>query len=441
MPSPITITSYTASGSGIRHNPPSPWLPRWFNAWNSQDSPLRNLQWASTGYWAENLSHQTEDYYRAHFFGAECTPRLAYVSTYTWTKQYVPSCTLAGSVVNFTTPSSIVYVADTLGSFLYEAKYPVGYVDGDGVLWFRNLANVQTNIQASSGYLNLSAITALPRLPDTPVIITNQWGDDVYVDNTDYSLSGSRLYVGENILYTVTWTASSLHNTWVNGTSYVTVDSNILRLTDCSIPNVWDTKAAVYGISRRERENNVHLKKRLQHLAFCSKPEILISAELGQSVSWYWNPTNTLSLVGSSITAVEIPQYPDYEYRTETLYQDGSVFRSLYIPASGLTHVFFNQLLVPSTEYQVTGGVFMPLTSRFKDAGQGSVYANYKVVHFTTSSSGYYIMSVATANSMPQSLYAFGSRKVRVQNTTKRVRTWRWNSESPTNRGAATFEQ
>lgn len=441
MPSPITITSYSASGSGIRHNPPAPWLPRWFNAWTDQDSTLRNLQWASTGYWAQDLSQQTGDYYQAHFWGAECTPHTAYVSNYQWSKKYVPTCTLAGSLVRYQTPTTLVYAADTLGSFLYEAKNPVMYVDENGVLWFRNLANVQTTIQAVSGYLDITPVVADTRIPDTPLIITNQWGDDQYVDNVSYSLAGNRLFVGENLVYTVTWTSSALHSTWLSGTSYVTVDGVKLSLSDYSIPNVWDARAGVLGIVRRERETNVSVKRKIQHISFCSKPEIMISAALGQSVSWYWNPTNTLNLQGSSITAIEIPEYDDYEYRTETLVQDGSVFRSLYIPASGLTQVYFNQLLVPSSEYAVTGGVFMPLVSRLKDAGQGSVYANYKVLHFTTSVSGYYVMSVVPGNSMPQSVYAFGSRKVKVQNKSKRVRVWKWNSESPTNRGAATFEQ
>lgn len=443
MPSPITVTSYTLSGSGVRYNPPPDSLPRWMGAWTNQNSPLRGIHWGGIGYWTTDLHQKTSDYYRASWWGAECSPYRMYVSAYTWTKPYIPQVVMVG--VGREQPAALVYEVQDPGSFLYELRYPVMYVSETGALHFRNLANVQTTIQALSGYVDLgTTLTSDPRLPDTPIILTNQWGDDEVVDHTDYRwTTGNRLYVGENLVYTCTWTSSALHYAWVAGTTtYLTVDGNRITLTDSYIPGAWDVRAEVLGIVRRERETNISLKHKVQAQACCSRPEVLISNALGQSVSWYWNPQNTLNLNASGITKVEIPEFEDYEYRTEYLVKDGTEFRFLATPqSSGLTHVYLNQVLVDSTQYTITGNTLIPGNSKLRNAGQGQVYAQYKVAHFTIPTSGAYVTSLVTNLCVPNTYYVWGARKVSMRNIKPRIKTWNWNREVRGVQGLANFEQ
>jgi hypothetical protein len=407
------------------------------NAWYDKEDTYRRLMYDGCVYHTDVANYHFRNYTRPEFFGQEGESRQGYVAKYHFPLTYTPIISLVLSDSDLY--SSDIKLADTRQTMLFEELQPCAWRGAQDALYLKNLTMVSFTISAASGYIDLStAYASHTRITDSPLILINDWGDRQIIDPTSYRLNGSQLRVLIDGPYTVCYQSTELHQQLLSGAGYLLIDGEQVFVKQHQFENSWDEEVKYGGLRRWDTESNTALKTRYQHISLSTRQELMISSALGQTRAVIWNPQDVWSFTGSGGIQIEVFGLKQYTYKNETLLKGDGCFYFTQMP-SGFTQVFYNTLPVDSASYTITGNVLIPLTSRLQLANEGQLTAQYRVQNYTLSSSGIYIQSIGPAYHRPGLMYTLISRRVKIVNRPRRIKSWRWNKEYGTVRGQSAF--
>jgi len=407
------------------------WIPRWMNPWYDTTSDFRKLYYLGICQPLKEIERViTNDTY-PDFWGSTGQARITYTAKYSTNLTHLPTDFL----YNFVGVDPPVLVPkDSYGSMMVELVSPCYYF-ADGMLVLKNLSMSKTPLVITvSGYLDLSEPFSLhPPIPDTYYIVRNAYGDDLYIDPTDTRLYGSKIYLNLGGHYEVYYLAQDIHDNLVSGVDYISISSTEkLDLFVTYVPNVWDRYGEMLGVHRIYGENNIAYKERIRQLAFLKRPEQRISARMGQSTlaSWDMATTYTFPVTGVGYVSVIDPLIP-FQYIQESPVKIGTNFLLTFIP-SGYVQLYYKGLSVQTDSYVVSGSLIMPNSINIQNADASSLVAYYKIVNYTTSSTGGYLNTLVNNSPTKASLIIY-SKSVTMSSTTKKIKNWYWDKETSVN--------
>jgi hypothetical protein len=333
--------------------------------------------------------------------------------------------------------------ANSMGNMLYESARPLWSFDADGSLIFKNLEVVEFSTQPTTGSINLLPMYSIhPRVEDSPLVLTNDWGDEEIIDpiSTRLTADGRLLTPYTENQFTVRYLSQRLRTALTTGSAWITIGEERITLLPKAFINGWDELASVYGLERQNEETNTGLKRRIQHSALALSPEQLLSAALGASEVLLWATQNALNLTGSSVTSVRVVELDDAVYvQGEQPVWWGGGWQLTNVPVASSFQLFYRDTSVLSTSYIVTGSTVVPLTLRLAQAEAHELRAAYKVQLWTATGSGLYTTGLQPQNTRPESRFVLLAKNVKIEGVEKRVRTWKWNAENEGVTGSAKF--
>lgn len=419
-------------------NLPLDYFPRWFEGYYNPDSGLRKL------YWSVSVTPMlsTLDYINresnASFYGPENQTRSAFVGLLNSTvDQAIPIATLH---CNWTTSATGIMVASDYGTFLYQHCWPILFNSESGVL-FKNLEMCEHVVTATNGYIDLTPLYSQhTRIPDSPIIVLNAWGDQQLILNQSERLTDTQLFIDDG-LYVVRYLSVENHQLLQQATAYVTVNQNQIVLHKTDLYNSWDDLASLHGIVRLANEDNVNLKRRIQHMTLANQLTTQLAAHLDTAIAYQWATDSTLSFTSSGVTAVDILNYRKNLPVLEQLYKVANDWVPTFNMVPNLLNIFYNDTYVSQTAYTATSTAITPNidTTMYLADNTLAVRANYIHQRYQVNRIGDYIDSLNPTDVRGDARLLVAATKIKVTNSTTKIKNWRWNRRNSSQRSTATF--
>ena len=409
------------------------WAPRWVDAYYSSTSLLRILYSAGLATHALQSQRMLDVNLSIDFWGETWQPRSAFVARYTYPTANIPLVSLNNGPAELTNTN--VRQSLSFGDLLFEYEQPCYYFDGK-LLYLRNLNLVSYSLTAASGQLNLSSAFAIhPIVEDSPIVLKDSASNTFIIAQEDGRFNNNRVQI-ENGSFTVSYLSKTVYNQIASGSCYITIGGVRYETTAVDLDNIWDQYAELFGSIRRDGETNVALKAKCQVLSLSQKPETKVGSLLGLAQIVVWNTETPLSLVGSGVTYAEPIEFPKDVFIEEITAPVSGVCTLSFVP-SGLVQLFFNDQLIPATEYS-TAGSEVTLSNKYANATAGSIRVLYHTSPYVVVSSGNNITSLTRTNSGKELVVVVAGGGVKFTTATKRLNRWRWDQESDT-LGSANF--
>lgn len=416
------------------------WIPRWMDAYYNEESFLRKFFIVLVERTSE-VPHFAIYHTKPSFHGILGVPRLAFILEFNQLLSYQPGITISSSDPNAVTGE--VRQVKTLGDFLYERKEPIAYRDEENLL-LRNFCTVEFTEKVSTGTIDLSSeFSSHPILEDSVIVLTNEYGDVSFIDQTSPEFRTTYVVAPEGV-FSVRYTSKTLKDN-VNDSIYVTVGSERVKARPYDLHNVWDEYGFLYGISRKPDETNRALKARCQHLSIVSDEwNQGVSAALHQSQVAYWNSTDgNLTLSGSGFYDVTVWGFDEFEYVSEEPTKtETNTYLLSRVPAGDYVQLFYKGTSVDPKDYSVSGSIITITDQKIIDEleNSGTLQANYKINNYTVNKTGDFVSSLEPTSLPPQLLTVVGTRNVLAKNATKSIKEWRWNLYTDARNSTAEFE-
>lgn len=423
---------------------PMHWVPRWMDAYYSNDSTLHKFYYLGLYYYPDLMKQVLRGQLTPNFYGELAPDRFLTVAKYDYPKSYIPNVRFN---VSFDSATGIVRQVDSMGSLLYELTDLVYYIS-DSNFYIKNVeVRCVSGLIAASGFLDLSTEFVTEAIDsDSPIIIKNEFDDFIIVDQTSnsYFSASGHVLVPQNGTYSVYY-RSQRRIECVSGVASsdlatLRIDNSTVSLAIHYIKNVWDEFALQNMIVRNKWETNEQLKTRCQHLTLAIKPNQKISAALGRTVgiSWY-----------ASGVAVSVSGYNDWQlqlydrafYFKEKPAKDGTSFLLTYAP-TGHIQLFLNNNLINENSYIVSGSYIIPSSNLLRDAEQGQLEANYKSQRMTKRNilnCPDTLEAVVPDDGLYRGILV---RDVLIENIIKKIKPeeWKWNKVQGSLTGLAEFD-
>lgn len=330
--------------------------------------------------------------------------------------------------------------ADTKSAFLYEKIEPVYFQDQNQLL-FKNLDVEYFSTSLGTSYtFDLSSIASYIQ-EDTFFAVKNSYADIHYIDYSSsvFTSTGLKVYQDQGY-FLIYYKNTDSRTRLLAGQDYITVDGKIVSLYETHVRNLWDEYAWLMGIKRNLHESNSRLKKRCQQLSYLADESARISAALHRTAHFYWGTGSSITFTASTWNRVYIPDLkPKFKY-IETLYKDGNQFVFKAPPTASSLQVWNRGRALDSTEYTLSGS-YLTLNPTGLLTSPKDIRAFYAGTFYSYNynSSGY-IQSITPYNSVNYLLLGFTSSGATVTNSTKRIKEWRWNTETGLLVGTAYFD-
>lgn len=412
---------------------PMNWAPRWLEAYYNSDSLLRKLYFLGSVYYKEELMELLTGNIVPGFFGKIYDDSLVFTAKYIFPERYVPHIKyFVGS------SSGTVTLTNTYGNYVYDKVNPIACVYNE-LLWLKNLEVRIASAMATSGYLNLSTVFNQEAITlDSPVVVENSYGDQKIVDQTSINfLAGSGITGFGDGTYLVYYRSAARVSGFLDGSNYITIDNEKVNIFPTHISNKWDEYASFMGIKRKDRESNLSLKSKAQHLTIAKRANQKIAAALGTTNGLAWTATGTIA---SGYIDWEFMDYNRFDYISELPIKVSDYFALTFIP-TGWVQLFIKGRPIESSAYQISGSFILPVSGIFQGVEDADLLINYKT-EFMASRNPVETGPIVAINKTIDSYYGIGVQSVRTISTSKKIKPeeWRWNINLGQLDGIAEFD-
>lgn len=417
---------------------PINYLPRWMNPYYDLEDPFR-IFYAGNLYFRSKMMEAIDLEFKPEFWKPTWQTRQVYVAKYTYPKNYNPRVRIVSAEPNLVT--NVVSQVQTVQSLRFTNHYPVVCFN-EGIVLLKNITMVEFEVtvpvQAATTINLATQFTAHPPTTDTAIAIGNAYDEWVYLDQQDVRIVDGLITVSLPGTYKLRYQSQSLHESFLDGSSYITIDGEQIRISPYQLQNIWDEYAWLINLRRLEAETNVSLKTKCQHMTLVEQPQSLISAALGKTQFITWATRSALNLSGSGFISLEVNNTGPSEYIEEQPVKDGAGFLLRYVPTD-VIQLYLDTVALPTSTFMVTGSTIVPLTVRLANAKSENLVARYKTNWYTTSSSNNNLTGLTRANDGRELKWVVATKGVRMATESKRVREWRWDRNIDMRKGQARF--
>ena len=430
----------TGSSTDLRHKEvPGAFLPRWTKAGSEEStktpssSPFSVITDLYNDVLAQFKPDLTDVESSIRFTQNVGVARNGYVAKLTNSKTaptVVDISTLGDTSLIIPPPFENYHVdgikqVHTLGDLLFKEHEPLWFYD-NGVLYLRNIDLIEvTQSTDADGILDLTSyFTDYPRVPDSPVWISNVYGDVVKVNPDEVSNTIVPPLDGDyRIRYSTTVAKDALI------TETILVDSLPVKVSQIDFPNLLDSYGETQELKRLPDEDNISFRHRCQSSSLSSDEVGRISSALGTTTTFVWEAAGYLSVPSTGAGFPNLRDLPQYVSVSEVPAKNDDTLLLSRVPY-GDTVLYFKQQIVPVESYVVTSNQLQLLGFEYVKGVQRDFVAKYTSKTFSVNISASGVL-ITPESVNPTLFYGVVPSKVRIQLTTDDLLSSSWDNFTP----------
>jgi len=413
------------------------WIPRWMEPNYTTDSPLRDFYHLGLVQPRRSIDETVSIYGRTDFFSSRCQDRIAYVLPIN-IPESLPTLRMVTPYTAIQPTTEIPF--KSFNDFLFEREYPVATI-WDGKILLKNLSVATQITPTSSGYqIDLDTLDAAYDIhPDAAIVVTDYYGDRTVYSQDGNQIVNGKLYVGVEAYFVVSYLSSALHSAVVTGSIYITVDGTKYTVKPYYLDNIWDNLQTQFATKRSASETNFVARTKVQSLAVADKETTRIGASLGFGGVSFWDTTaSSFSFPVTGVTSCDISNLAYTGYKLDYPVRDGNTYRMSISPAPPYM-VFYNNRLVDSSSYSISGYVLTPTVSALLADEVNNLYLLYKRTNVTkTLDVSGKLTSLGSDRDLGYITVAY-TTGVTVNSTVKKIKQWQWDRTNNAKSGMADF--
>jgi hypothetical protein len=313
----------------------------------------------------------------------------------------------------------------TLGDLLFKEHEPLWFYD-NGVLYLRNIDLIQVEQTTDSdGILDLTSVfSGYPRVPDSPVWISNVYGDVTKINpDAVTNLIVPPLDGSYRIRYSTTIAKEAFD------VAAVLVDDVPVPVSHIDFPNLLDSYGDTQQLKRLPDEDNVSFRHRCQSSSLSSDEVGRISSALGTTTTFVWEAAGYLSVPSTGAGFPNLRDLPQYVSISETPSKNDDTLFLSRIPY-GNPVLYYKQQIVPVESYQVTSSQLQLLDSEYVKGVQRDFIAKYTSKTFSVNISPSGVL-ITPESVNPTLFYGVVPSKVRIELTSDDLLSSSWDNFTP----------